>query len=71
MTVLDALMWVREHRDPSLAFRFSCRCANACKECIAVVDGDRRYTCTVAALGEVTVEPLQNKPLLHDLAVDQ
>jgi succinate dehydrogenase/fumarate reductase-like Fe-S protein len=70
MTVLDALLWVREHHDPSLAFRFACRCANACKECVAVVDGERAYTCTVAAVGEVGVEPLPNKPLLHDLGVD-
>ena len=71
MTVLDALMWVREHHDPSLAVRFSCRSANACKECIAVVDGARVYTCTTAAVGEVLVAPLANQPLLHDLAVDQ
>jgi succinate dehydrogenase/fumarate reductase-like Fe-S protein len=70
MTVLDALSWVREHHDPSLAMRFSCRSANACKECIAIVDGQREYTCTVAAVGEVQVSPLPNKPLLHDLAVD-
>lgn len=70
MTVLDALMWIREHHDPSLALRFSCRSANACKECIAVVDGNRDYTCTVAAVGDVVVEPLPNKPLLHDLATD-
>lgn len=71
MTVLDALMWVREHEDPSLAMRFACRSANACKECIAVVDGTRAYTCTTPAVGEVRVAPLENKPLLHDLAVDQ
>lgn len=70
MTVLDALMWIREHEDPSLAFRFSCRSANACKECIAVVDGKRGYTCTVAAVGDVTVAPLPNQPHLHDLGVD-
>ncbi len=71
MTVLDALMWIREEHDPSLAMRFACRCANACKECIAVVDGERQYTCAVGAVGEMTVEPLPNKPHLHDLAVDQ
>lgn len=70
MTVLDALLWVREHHDPSLAVRFSCRSANACRECIAVVDGERTYSCTVPAVGEVSIEPLPNKPLLHDLAVD-
>lgn len=70
MTVLDALQWVREHRDPSLAMRFACRSANACKECLAVVDGVRTYTCTTPAVGEVAVEPLPNKAHLRDLAVE-
>lgn len=70
MTVLDALLYIREHHDPSLAVRFACRCANACKECIATIDGQRDYLCTVAAVGEMDVEPLSNKPLLFDLAVD-
>lgn len=70
MTVLDAIMWVREHHDPSLAVRFACRSANACKECLAVVDGTRTYTCTTPAVGAVHVEPLPNKPHLRDLAVE-
>ncbi len=70
MTVLDALMWVREHIDPSLAIRYSCRCANACKECLATVDGVRTYTCTVPAVGTVAVAPLANKPFLRDSVVE-
>lgn len=70
MTVLDALLWVREHHDPSLAIRFACRSANACKECLAVVDGVRTYTCTTPAVGEVLVSPLPNKTHLRDLAVE-
>jgi succinate dehydrogenase/fumarate reductase-like Fe-S protein len=67
MTVLDALTWVREEHDPSLAVRFSCRSANACKECLALVDGQRTYTCTAPAVGEVEVGPLPNRAVLHDL----
>lgn len=70
MTVLDALMWVREHVDPSLAIRFSCRCANACKECLATVDGVRTYTCTVPALGTVRVTPLASKAFVRDTVVE-
>lgn len=66
MTVLDAMLWVREYVDPSLAVRFSCRRANACKECLAIVNGDRTYTCIVPAAGEVSVEPLSHKPLIRD-----
>jgi succinate dehydrogenase/fumarate reductase-like Fe-S protein len=67
MTVLDAMFWVREHVDPSLAVRFSCRSANACKECLAVVDGERTYTCTTPAVGEVSVAAIPNKTVLRDL----
>ena len=31
-SVLDGLRWIRTQRDPSLAIRFSCINANACKE---------------------------------------
>ena len=33
-SVLDGLRWIRTTRDPSLAIRFSCINANACKECM-------------------------------------
>lgn len=69
-TVLDALAWIREHRDPSLAVRFSCRSANACRECITVIDGRRDYACTVVPTGPTRVAPLPNQPRLHDLVVD-
>ncbi|HET7198086.1 MAG TPA: 2Fe-2S iron-sulfur cluster-binding protein, partial [Burkholderiales bacterium] len=45
-TVLDALRWIRVHRDPTLAIRFSCINANACKECMIRVDGKTVYACT-------------------------
>src|SRR5205085_1426739 len=32
-SVLDGVRWLRSHADPSLAIRFSCINANACKEC--------------------------------------
>jgi succinate dehydrogenase/fumarate reductase-like Fe-S protein len=70
MTVLDALLWVRRHIDPSLACRFSCRSANACKECLAVVNGQRTYMCTSVAGEEVFVQPLPNRELVRDLAVE-
>ena len=71
MSVLDALIWIRSNSDPSLAFRYSCINANACKECVLKVDGKTEYACT-ARLNEqgVTVGPLTNKPLIRDLVVD-
>lgn len=72
MSLLDALQRVREDADPSLAVRYSCRSANACKECAAQVDGRPAYLCvTRAAPGQtVTIEPLQGRRWLRDLAVD-
>lgn len=70
-TVLDGLRWIRVHRDPSLAIRFSCINANACKECMIQVDGKTVYACTTRlADGEMTLEPLPNKPLIKDLVTE-
>ena len=70
-TVLDALRWIRAQRDPSLAIRFSCINANACKECMIRVDGKTVYACTTRlAEGEITLEPLPNKKLVKDLVTE-
>ena len=70
-SVLDALRWVRAHVDPSLAIRYSCINANACKECMMRVDGKTVYAC-LARLEprEMVVEPLPNKPLVRDLVTE-
>ena len=45
-SILDGLMWIREHADPSLAFRFAYINANVCKECVMRIDGKNGYACT-------------------------
>ena len=70
-TVLDGLRWIRAHRDPSLAIRFSCINANACKECMIQVDGKTVYACTTRlSEGEMTLGPLPNKKLIKDLVTE-
>jgi succinate dehydrogenase/fumarate reductase-like Fe-S protein len=70
-TVLDGLRWIRVNRDPSLAIRFSCINANACKECMIRADGKTVYACTTRmAQGEMTLEPLRNKTLIKDLVTE-
>ena len=71
MSVLDALRWIRVHLDSTLAIRYSCINANACKTCMALVDGEVEYTC-IAKLAPkiVTVEPLPKRPLIRDLITD-
>lgn len=71
MSVLDALRWVRTNRDSTLAIRYSCINANACKTCMALVDGEVEYTC-IAKLtpGPMVIEPLPKRPLIRDLVTD-
>jgi succinate dehydrogenase/fumarate reductase-like Fe-S protein len=70
-SVLDGLRWVRANRDPTLAIRFSCINANACKECMVEIDGDTLYACTERLEPrEMTVMPLSNKALVRDLVTE-
>lgn len=70
-SVLDALRWIRSNRDASLAVRYSCINANACKECVMRIDGRTGYACTTALRpGEMLIEPLPNKRLIRDLVTD-
>lgn len=71
-TVLDALIWIRNHCDPSLAFRYSCINANVCKECTIAIDGVVDYACTRRLRpGAVTkLEPLPGKAVLRDLVCE-
>ena len=70
-TVLDGLRWIRVHKDPSLAIRFSCINANACKECMMRVDGKTVYACTTRLTeNPQQVEPLPNKKLVKDLVTE-
>jgi succinate dehydrogenase/fumarate reductase-like Fe-S protein len=70
-SVLDGLRWIRAHHDPALAFRFSCINANACKECMMLIDGKVVYACT-ARLEPRAMElaPLPNKALVRDLVTE-
>ena len=70
-SVLDGLRWIRANRDPSLAIRFSCINANACKECMIELDGKTVYACTARLEPrEMTLAPLSNKPLVRDLVTE-
>ena len=70
-SVLDGLRWIRIHRDPSLAIRFSCINANACKECMIELDGKTVYACTARLEPRtMTLTPLGNKKLVRDLVTE-
>ncbi len=72
MTVLDALMFARDHYDSSLTFRHSCRQA-VCGSDAMFVNGSQRLCCKTQ-LGDlqepVRVEPLPHQDVVKDLVVD-
>jgi len=70
-SVLDGIRWIRANRDPSLAIRYSCINANACKECMISVDGETDYACTARLEDrEMRLGPLPNKKLVRDLVTE-
>ena len=70
-SVLDGLRAIRAQHDPTLAFRFSCINANACKECMMLLDGKVVYACTARLEPrEMRLEPLPNKTLVRDLVTE-
>lgn len=71
-SLLDGLRWVRNHLDDSLAFRYSCINANACKECMMHFDGKVVYACLARPQpgAEHLVEPMPNKARLRDLITE-
>ena len=70
-SVLDGLRWIRSHTDSTLAIRFSCINANACKECMVELDGETVYACTARLEPrEMRLEPLSNKKLVRDLVTE-
>jgi succinate dehydrogenase/fumarate reductase-like Fe-S protein len=70
-SVLDGLRTIRRLIDPSLAYRYSCINANACKECMMLIDGKVDYACTVRLKpGLMTLAPLPKKALIRDLVTE-
>lgn len=72
-TVLDAILDVKKHLDHSVAVRYSCRQAT-CGSCGMKINGRPRLACftKISELDSdvVTVEPMNNYPIIRDLVVD-
>jgi succinate dehydrogenase/fumarate reductase-like Fe-S protein len=70
-SVLDGLRMIRRLIDATLAYRYSCINANACKECMMLIDGKVDYACTVRLKeGGMTLAPLPKKALIRDLVTE-
>lgn len=71
-TVLEALRYIQLHDDPTLGLRHSCFHAS-CGTCGVRVNGRERLACVTPISefsGTVTVDPIANLPVLHDVVVD-
>jgi fumarate reductase iron-sulfur subunit len=73
-TVLDVVTFVQRHIDPTLSYRFSCR-VGVCGSCAMTVNGKPRWTCRthvtkVSHGGRLEIGPLENLPVIKDLATD-
>ena len=71
-TVLDIILEVKKYFDHSVAVRYSCRQAT-CGSCGMIINGKPRLACftKISELDSdvVTVEPMNNFPIIRDLAV--
>ncbi|MFL6797635.1 MAG: succinate dehydrogenase/fumarate reductase iron-sulfur subunit [Xanthobacteraceae bacterium] len=73
-TVLDVVTYVQRNLDPTLSYRFACR-VGMCGSCAMTVNGRPRWTCRthvskVVESGGLRIGPLENLPVIKDLASD-
>ena len=72
-TVLEAILYVKQNFDHSIAVRYSCRQAS-CGSCGMKINGRPSLACytKVSELDSniITVEPMNNFPIVRDLTVD-
>ena len=75
MTVLEALIRIKNELDGSLSLRYSCRSA-ICGSCAMDINGTEKLACRTSIRkelerhGALRIGPLDNLPVIKDLAVD-
>jgi succinate dehydrogenase / fumarate reductase iron-sulfur subunit len=70
--ILDALLYIKDRVDPTLAFRRSCR-EGICGSCSMNIDGVNALACITGldeVRGDVRVYPLPHMPVIKDLVPD-
>jgi len=73
-TVLDVVTYIQRKIDPTLSYRFACR-VGMCGSCAMTVNGKARWTCRthvakIADQNTLEIAPLDNLPIIKDLATD-
>src|SRR5262249_23287384 len=71
---LEVVPFVHRHLDRTLASRLACR-VGMCGSCAMTVNGRPRWTCrthvsSVVEDGRLEIAPLENLPIIKDLAAD-
>src|SRR5215471_19039204 len=70
MRVLDVLNWIAENVATDLAYRWFCG-SKMCGTCAVRMNGREVLACWEAVEADMTIEPLRNLPVIHDLVVDR
>ena len=73
-SVLDLLLALKNNYDPSITFRYSCKCT-ICGSCAMQINGEAKHACVtkISSLTDgavITIEPLKNFQVIKDLVVD-
>ncbi len=73
MTVLDGILYIKEHIDHTLSARYSCR-MGICGSCGMIINGKERLACQtqILELGKdlIKVDPMGNYEVVKDLVPD-
>lgn len=70
MRILDALEHANEWLGADVAYRWFCG-SRRCGQCAVRVNGEEKLACWEPAEPSMTIEPLQNFPLVRDLVIDR
>jgi fumarate reductase (CoM/CoB) subunit B len=68
--IYTVLKYIREELGKDVAYRVSCR-QRMCGGCAVTVNGEPKLICWDEALPEMTIEPLDNFPVVRDLVIDR
>lgn len=71
LTVMDALDYIYEHLDPSLAYHSHTSChRQVCARCNLTVNSKPGLSCHTEITGDVTIAPLPRFTVIRDLVVE-
>ena len=71
MTVMDALDYIYENLDPTIAYYKHTACyRSACGRCNVTVNGKPSLSCNTEVIGNLTLGPLPHFKVVRDLVVE-